>query len=135
MPLAHHQPYPTDLTDAEWALVEPLLPQRRPGDGRGAPRTHSRRVILNAIFYQARTGGTWDTLPRDFPPAGTVHDYLRQWTRNGTLARIHAALREQVRVAAQRDPQPRAGSLDSQSVKSTEKGGRPARLATMGGSG
>jgi putative transposase len=129
------RPYQTDLTDAEWKHIEPLLPQRRPGDGRGAPRQHDRREILNAIFYQLRTGCPWDYLPRDFPPTGTVYDYLRDWKRDGTLDRIHGTLREQVREAAGRDAQPSAGIVDSQSVKSTEKGGPKARLGTTEGSG
>lgn len=117
------KPYSTDLNEAEWALLEPLLPQRRPGDGRGAPRKHSHREILNAIFYQARTGCPWEDLPRDFPPKSTVYGYFQAWRRDGTLERIHAALRQQVRTKERRDPQPSAGSLDSQSAKSTEKGG------------
>ena len=129
------KPYPSDLTDAEWKLLEPLLPQRRPDDGRGAPRTIDRREILNAIFYQSRTGCGWDYLPRDFPAKGTVYDYLQAWSRDGTLERIHAALRSQVREQAGRDPQPSAGSVDSQTAKSTEKGGLPARLGTTGASG
>lgn len=124
-------PYPTDLTDAEWKRLEPLLPQRREGDGRGAPRQQDRRAILNGIFYQSRTGCAWEYLPRDFPPPGTVYGYLRAWRRDGTLERIHAALREAVRLQAGRDPQPSAGSLDSQTAKSTEKGGSKARLAMM----
>src|SRR5438034_11619260 len=129
------KPYSTDLSDAEWALVEPLMPQRRPGDGRGAPRTQSRREILNAIFYQAHTGCPWEDLPRDFPPRSTVHGYLQAWTRAGTLDRVHAALREKVRTQAGREPQPSAGSLDSQSAKSTEKGGSSARLGMTVASG
>jgi putative transposase len=135
MPDPRTKPYSTDLTDAEWRLVEPLLPQRRPGDGRGAPRTQCRREILNAIFYQARTGCAWEDLPRDFPPKGTVYDYFRQWRRHGTLDRLHAALREQVRLQDGREAQPSAGSLDSQTAKSTEKGGSLARSATTEASG
>jgi len=127
--------YPTDLTDAEWERVEPLLPKRREGDGRGAPRQQDRREILNAIFYQSRAGCAWDYLPRDFPPKGTVYGYFRDWTRDGTLERIHAALREAVRCEAGREAQPSAGSLDSQTAKSTEKGGSKARLGMTEASG
>lgn len=123
MPAPRRKPYSTDLSDAEWDRIAPLMPQRRPGDGRGAPRQQERREILNAIFYQAHTGCPWEDLPRDFPPKSTVHGYLQAWRRDGVLDRIHAALREQVRTQEGRDEQPSAGSLDSQSAKSTEKGG------------
>ena len=125
--MSRAKPYPSDVTDAEWELIEPLLPQRREGDGRGAPRQRERREILNAIFYQNRTGCQWEALPRDFPPKGTVYDYFRQWRKTGTLARIHDALREQVRRQAGREVQPSAAVVDSQSAKSTEKGGSLAR--------
>jgi putative transposase len=117
------KPYSTDLTDPEWELVAPLLPQRREGDGRGAPQQQDRREILNAIFYQAHTACPWGDLPRDFPPKSTVHGYLQAWRKDGTLERLHAALRQQVRQQVGKEEQPSAGSLDSQSAKSTEKGG------------
>ena len=133
MSASRSKPYSTDLTDAEWVLIEPLLPKRR--DGRGAPQRHPRREILNAIFYQAHTGCPWEDLPRDFPPKSTVYDCFAAWKKDGTLERLHAALRTQVRQQEGRDPQPSAGSLDSQTAKSTEKGGRPARLGSMAASG
>jgi putative transposase len=121
------KPYSTDLTDAEWTLVELHLPKRRPGDGRGAPRTHSFREILNAIFYQMHTGCAWADLPRDFPPKSTVYDYFAAWKRSGLIAHLHAALRDQTRRKAGRSATPSAGSADSQTAKSTEKGGALAR--------
>ena len=118
------KPYPTDLSDAEWRIIEPLLP--RPSTRRGRPRVHSYREILNAIFYVLRTGGAWRMLPHDFPPWQTVYHYFRQWRRDGTWQRIHDALRRQVRVASGRQEEPEAAILDSQSVKTTEKGGLEA---------
>src|SRR5690348_9736764 len=111
------QPYPTDLTDAQWALVAPVLP---PPCSTGHPRQHDLREVLNALLYQAHTGCQWRALPHDFPPWSVVRYYFDHWTVNGTLARLHTALREQARTAAGRPPQPSAGIADSQSVKTAQ---------------
>jgi len=112
--------YETDLTDAQWGILGPLLPAP-PGGGR--PRTTDLREVLNAILYVLRTGCAWDLLPHDFPPPGTVYGYFSQWRRDGTIARIHEALRPLARAAAEHDAEPSAACLDSQSVKTTEVGG------------
>jgi putative transposase len=111
--------YLTDLSDAEWARLEPLLPAARTGH----PRHHSLRTILNALLYVLRTGCAWRLLPHEWPPWQRVYYYWRKWRRDGTLERIHTVLREQLRVALGRDPQPRAGRVDSQAVKTTSVGG------------
>jgi putative transposase len=112
--------YPSDLNDAEWDLMAPLIPPPKPG---GRPRTTDMREVLNAIFYVVKTGCQWDLLPHDFRPKGTVYSYFNTWRKHGVWERMNTVLREQVRLAAGRAATPSAASLDSQSAKTTEKGG------------
>ena len=114
------QPYPTDLTDREWAILAPLIPAAKPG---GRPRSVDLREILNGIFYALRAGGSWRMLPHDLPPWPTVYGYFRAWHQDGVWERLTTALREQGRRSVGRAATPSAAILDSQSVKTTEKGG------------
>jgi transposase len=115
------KPYPTDLSDAEWTYIEPHLPAPT---GHGRPRTHELlREILDAVFYLLKSNCQWRLLPHDFPRWPTVYHYFRTWPIDGTFERINRAIRERLRVRLKRGPQPSAGVVDSQSVKSTAVGG------------
>jgi transposase len=120
--------YPSDLTEEEWALVEPFIPPARRG---GRRRTVHVREVLNGILYVLATGCQWRALPKDLPPKSTVHDYLTLWVWDGTLRRLHEALFVRAREQAGKAASPSAAILDSQSVKSAEKGGPRLIQAAM----
>ena len=123
--------YPSDLTDAEWALVAPLI---RPAKRGGRPRSVDVREVLNAIFYVLSTGCQWNAIPSDLPPRSTVWDYLDLWEWDGTIARVHDALYVESRERSGRDAGPTTAILDAQSAKGAVKGGaRSTRPATMPG--
>jgi len=111
--------YPSDLTDAQWRLIVKRIPPAKPG---GRYRSVNMREVVNGILYLVRTGCSWRQLPHDFPPWGTVHWYYRCFRIGGTWQKIHDALRDKVRVSDGRKTSPSAAIVDSQSVKTTEKG-------------
>jgi putative transposase len=111
--------YPSDLSDAEWHAIRRLLPASKPG---GRPRTTDLRAVLNAIFYVLRSGCAWRMLPHDFPPYSTVYMYFKQWQEDGVWEKIHDHLRDRIRRREGRQKSPSAAIVDSQSVKTTEKG-------------
>ena len=123
--MAKRKSYPSGLSDDEWRIVEPLVPPTQSG---GRPAEHARREIVNAILYILRTGCQWRAMPHDLPPWPTVYVYFRTWRLNGTWQRMHDRLRRQLRQATGRHPEASAAILDSQSVKTTEKGGRAAMM-------
>ncbi len=113
--------YPSDTTDQEWALIEPLLPPSAYTQASGGrPETHPRREVVDAIRYLVHNGCVWRALPADFPPWRTVYGFFARWAANGTMDRVHDTLREQVRVHAGRNPQPSAAIIDSQSVRAAD---------------
>jgi transposase len=123
------QRYASDLTDAEWALIEPMIPPSRRG---GRPRDVNVREVLNGILYVLWTGCQWQALPKEFPPKSTVHHYFMLWDWDGTLEHIHHALYVAVREQEGREASPTAAIIDSQSAKTAQKGGpRWIRRATM----
>jgi putative transposase len=113
------QAYPSDLTDAQWALLEPLVRERDPV-GPGRPATVDLREVVNALWYIKQTGCPWRYLPHDLPPRSTVHYYLAKWTADGTLELVVRQLRERSRRRAGREAQPTAAIIDSQTVKTAE---------------
>jgi len=112
--------YPSDLSDIEWYLVEPLIPPAKAG---GRPRRVDMRAVVNAIFYVTRSGGAWRMLPCDYPPWSTVYGYFWRWQKDGTWQRMNDSLREAVRLQAGRHSQPSAASIDTQAVKTTQAKG------------
>jgi putative transposase len=118
--MSARRPYATDLSDEEWWILKPLIPEAKPG---GRPRAHETRELLDAIFYAVRGGCAWRLLPHEFPPWQTIYHYFRLWRLDGTWERINSVLRERLRAMAGHEATPSAAIMDSQSARTTEKGG------------
>jgi transposase len=131
-----HLRYPSDVTEEEWAEIAPLIPAARRG---GRKRSVNIREVFNGLLYGLSTGCQWRAIPTEFPPRSTIFDYFARWQADGTLGRIHTALYVRCREHAERTATPTAGIIDSQSVKSAEKGGarliRPALTRANGSRG
>lgn len=126
------QPYATDLTDAQWTCIHTFFPEERPEGSVGRPRTYRDREIVNALLYLLKTGCQWRLLPHDFPPYTLVLHYFRLWRDDGTLEAIHHALRLTIRQQAGKEAEPSVVIVDSQSVKTTEKGGQKTLVMMRG---
>ena len=125
--MSERKGYPSDVTDEEWAILEPLVPPPKFG---GRPVAYGRREIVNGIFYVLRSGCAWRMIPHDLPPWDTVYGYFNRWRKDGTWEQVHTVLYRQMRQALGRDQHPSAAIADSQSVKTTEKGGSRASIFT-----
>jgi len=124
--MSERKVYPSDVTDAEWSVLEKVLPAAK---ATGRPRKYPLREMVNAMFYLVRSGCPWRYLPEGFPPWQTVYSLFRAWEADGTWEQINTSLTRQARTQAGREARPSAGVIDSQSVKTTRKGGRTAMTA------